>query len=128
MEQRKELNLSLLPNVDNILQFKPRGTRIIIKPAPELEIKSAGGIILTEKSVEERRRLGLSSGEIITKGSQCSEETQVGQKVFFAWDLGQGMVRSNDDVYLIFEEYNIVAYEDTPVLTVQGNGEIVEKK
>lgn len=128
MAQEQQLSLSLLPNIENILNFKPHQGRVIIKPSPEVELISKGGIILSDKSKDERRKFGLSCGEIISVANSGINEVKVGQTVFFSWGQGEGMIRSGEDIYLIFQECIISAHLEEPELVVNPVGEIVENE
>lgn len=105
--KKKDLDISLLPEISAIENFQPDGQRCIIKPDMEYAIQTKGGVYLPQNRAEERRATTLSKGEIISTG-ELVEKHKAGQHVYFYWHEGDGMLRTPDDtVYIVLPEYSI---------------------
>lgn len=108
--QSNEVVLQLLPKPDDILKFQVTNQSLLVKPHVVETIKTQSGIIL-DGGVETDmiKRSLLQVGTVIVAGKNCSE-VQVGMEVYYYKSSAEGMVRDDDGIYLIIQEYNIKAY------------------
>jgi len=109
----------MLADVENILTFKMRGNRVLVKPSEKDIPKTQGGILLTDKTADSM----LASGSVISAGPQVPD-LKAGDIVYFYKGNSEGLVRQGDDIFPWFADYNIVAILDTPPLQVDPSGEI----
>ena len=71
--------------------------------------KTAGGIILTDKALEEAYLDKITIGTIVAIGPQIQDkEIQPGKRALFYRATSDGGIKGTDDkIYVLFNEYNI---------------------
>ena len=100
---------ALLPEVEDITSFQVTQQGVLIEPAEETTIKTKGGIIIGGVDADKVRNGLLQRGKIISVGSKV-EDLKPGQEVFFYKSAVQGMIKSKEIVYLLYNDNNILAF------------------
>jgi co-chaperonin GroES (HSP10) len=119
MADNKSLDIRAITEVANILTFRVRANRVLVKPADRDTPKTSGGILIPEATAERM----LAQGTVVRAGTQV-QDLKAGDTVFFYRNTSEGAVRQGNDLYFWFQDYNIIADLDTPPLQVLPDGEI----
>lgn len=109
MNQLSNIPIQLVPEVEDILDFQVTNQLVLIKPSVPVGIKTASGIILDGVDSDVIRNGLLKTGVVTSIGSKI-DGIAVGLTVYYYESGSQGMIRQGDDLYLIFQEYNIIAF------------------
>ncbi len=120
--QKQALDIKLVTEIENVLTFKVRGNRVLIKPSERDALKVQNGIIIPDSVAEGM----LSSGTVLSVGAQVADLKPGDTVFFFRQNNEPGSIRQGEDVYFWFADYNIIAVLDTPTLKVEPGGEITE--
>ena len=121
-DNNKQLNIKLVTEIENVLTFKVRCNRVLIKPSEKDGVRVQGGIIIPDGAAEGM----LSSGSVVCVGENVSTLKAGDIVYFFRQQNEPGAVRQGTDVYFWFADYNIIAVLDTPPLQVLPDGEITQ--
>lgn len=112
MEQlTSEVAIQLIPAVLDILDFQVTGQQVLIKPAIVETVKTPSGLIIpeTQETGMIKNNL-LKKGTVVSKGSRVSDEITIGLIVYYYNRSVSAMIRQDDDLYKVLQEYDIVAY------------------
>lgn len=108
---------SLMPAID-ITKLRLKGDKVLIYHEDQnRETKTAGGVIMTDKTLEKARLDKLTLGTIVTVGNNMIDpDVAVGRQALFYRQHSEGGIKGTDDkVYVLFSEYNI--YGTLPAAT-----------
>lgn len=100
---------SLMPAI-NIAELSLKGDKVLIYHEDQnKETKTSGGISLTEKTIQKARLDKLTTGVIIAVGNQIVDpKVAVGRQALFYRAHSEGGIKGTDDnVYVLFSEYNL---------------------
>jgi co-chaperonin GroES (HSP10) len=102
---------SLMPAID-IKALHITGAQVLIYHEDQNKKKdetTAGGIMLTDKTLEKAKMDKLTIGTIIKVGPQVQDpEIQVGKQALIYRHQSEGGLKGTDDtIYVLFNEYNI---------------------
>lgn len=101
---------SLMPAID-ISKLKLTGAVVLIfhEDQNNTDVKTAGGISLTEKSMQEAKLDKLTTGTIVAVGNGITDpDIAVGRQAIFFRHNSEGGIKGLDDkVYVLFREYAI---------------------
>ena len=102
---------SLMPAID-IANLHLTGAQVLIYHEDENKKKdetTAGGIMLTDKTLQRAKLDKLTVGTIIKIGPQVQDtEIQVGKQALFFRHMSEGGLKGLDDtIYVLFNEYNL---------------------
>lgn len=117
------LNLSLITEVQNILNFKVRGSKVLVKPSEADSPVTKGGIIIPD-TIRNSDNALMACGEIISAGKDVTD-LKPGDTVYFYKHNSEYIVRQGNDLYFIFPEFAMLAVYDTPPLKVDATGDIL---
>ena len=96
----------------NVMELKPLGDRVLIKPIFEEE-KSKGGILLPDTVSKEKPQAGeilaVGPGTTNKDGKIIPMTVKKGDKVVYAKYSGTDIKDDNDEDYLILSEKDILA-------------------
>ena len=96
----------------NVMELKPLGDRVLIKPMFEEE-KSKGGILLPDTVSKEKPQVGeilaIGPGATNKEGKLIPMAVKKGDKVIYAKYSGTDIKGDNDEDYLILSEKDILA-------------------
>jgi len=96
----------------NVMELKPLGDRVLIKPISEEE-KSKGGILLPDTVSKEKPQAGeilaVGTGTTNKDGKIIPMTVKKGDKVVYAKYSGTDIKDDNDEDYLILSEKDILA-------------------
>ena len=96
----------------NVMELKPLGDRVLIKPMFEEE-KSKGGILLPDTVSKEKPQAGeilaVGPGGTNKEGKIIPMTVKKGDKVIYAKYSGTDIKGDNDKDYLILSEKDILA-------------------
>ena len=96
----------------NVMELKPLGDRVLIKPISEEE-KSKGGILLPDTVSKEKPQAGeilaVGPGTTNKDGKIIPMTVKKGDKVVYAKYSGTDIKGDNDEDYLILSEKDILA-------------------
>ena len=96
----------------NVMELKPLGDRVLIKPISEEE-KSKGGILLPDTVSKEKPQAGeilaVGPGTTNKDGKIIPMTVKKGDKVVYAKYSGTDIKDDNDEDYLILSEKDILA-------------------
>ena len=118
---------SLMPAIDiNALHLT--GAQVLIYHEDQNKKKdetTAGGIMLTDKTLEKAKMDKLTVGTIIKVGPQIQDpEIKVGKQVLIYRHQSEGGLKGIDDqIYVLFNEYNIRGVLPAPKATKLLKGE-----
>lgn len=111
---------SLMPAID-ISKLHLKGDLVLIyhEDQNNQETKTAGGISLTEKTLQEAKLDKLTTGVIVLTGSGIVDpDIAVGrQALFYRHDSTGGIKGLDDKIYVLFREYAIYGTLPAPILT-----------
>lgn len=104
--------LILIPEVEDIMELKVAPQRLLVKPHKVTALKTKGGLYIGESAdstdTEQIRNNLLNVGTVISIGNKVTEY-QPGTIVYYYMSASRGMIRQDDDLYLMFDEYSIDA-------------------
>ena len=92
------------------LQVRPMNDRVFIKPIEE-EGKTAGGIVLPEKSKERPQRatvIAVGPGKLLDNGTRVPLDVKIGDMILFKKHHGDELRIANQD-YKFLDESAILA-------------------
>lgn len=116
--------VEFLPEID-LATFSTYGDKILIKPADLTTLKTAKGIHLGDKSVDEIVSTVITAGEVILVGPDVKNKSIVpGITVYFYRQNSEGAFRSGSDALFVFNEYHLFGGHPTVPVTVTATGEI----
>ncbi len=93
------------------MKIRPLHDRVIIK-REEIEMKSAGGIVLTGKATEKSSRatvLAVGTGRILEDGSVRPIDVKVGDTIIFNEGYGAKVEKIDGEEVIIIAEHDILA-------------------
>ncbi len=112
MEQlTSEVATHLIPAIQDILDFQVTGQQLLIKPAVIEVVKTPSGLIIPETTeIGMIKNNLLKKGVVVSRGSRTTTEIAVGMTVYYYNRTVSAMIRQDEDIYKVLQEYDIVAY------------------
>ncbi len=93
-----------------MVNLKPLGDRVVVKPTPKEEV-SKGGIVIPDtvrEKPQEGEVLAVGPGRIDDNGKRIEPEVKVGDKVIYAKYAGTD-IKEDDEELVILRDSDILA-------------------
>jgi chaperonin GroES len=93
-----------------MVNLKPLGDRVVVKPTPKEEV-SKGGIVIPDTAREKPQEgevLAVGPGRIDDNGKRIEMEVKVGDKVMYAKYAGTD-IKEDDEELVILRDSDILA-------------------
>jgi chaperonin GroES len=93
-----------------MVNLKPLGDRVVVKPTPKEEV-SKGGIVIPDTAREKPQEgevLAVGPGRIDDNGKRIEPEVKVGDKVMYAKYAGTD-IKEDDEELVILRDSDILA-------------------
>jgi len=93
-----------------MVNLKPLGDRVVVKPTPKEEV-SKGGIVIPDtvrEKPQEGEVLAVGPGRIDDNGKRIEPEVKVGDKVMYAKYAGTD-IKEDDEELVILRDSDILA-------------------
>jgi len=102
-----DVALQIVPEVDDIMDVQVTNQLVLVKPFIVETIKTANGIILDGGAdLDKMKSAMLQRGIVVNAGIKCNE-VKIGMTVFYFKSNFQGMIRQENELYFLLNEYDI---------------------